>query len=161
MSKKKSSGALQWIIKEAKRIRRSHPRKYKKWTDYTAEASANYRKTHKPKKVSAVKIIERGETRSTRPDRIVRVSRKAGGQFKKFKQVGGFDRITVVKQIGDTIAQIDNIDKQRAILKFQIANSRRDPKGHPKNPNEKIQLSYLGRLKRQKEKQLSDLKRLI
>ncbi len=161
MSKKKSSGALQWIIKEAKRIRKAHPRKYKKWTSYTAEASANYRKSHKPKKVSAVKIIERGETRRTRPDRVVKVSRKKGGQFKSFKQIGGFDRITVVRQIGDTIAQIENIDKQRAILKNQIASSRRDPKGHPKNPNEKIQLSYLGRLKRQKEKQLSDLKRLI
>jgi hypothetical protein len=160
MSKKKGSGALQWIIKEAKRIRRAHPRKYKKWTAYTAEASANYRKKNKAK-VSAVKIIERGETRSTRPDRVVRVTRKKSGQYKSFKQIGGFDRITVVKQIGDTIQQIDNIDRQRAILKNQMKNSRRDPKGHPKNPNEKIQFNYLGRLKRQKEKQLSDLKRLL
>jgi len=160
MSKKKGSGALQWIIKEAKRIRRANPRKYKKWTDYTAEASANYRKKKKSK-VSAVKIIERGETRSTRPDRVIKVSRKPGGQFKSFKQIGGFDRITVVKQIGDTIQQLDNIDKQRAILKNQMNNSRRDPKGHPKNPNENIQFNYLGRLKRQKEKQLSDLKRLL
>ena len=117
-------------------------------------------KKHK-KKTGAVKIIERGEKRSTRPDRIVRVLRKKGGQYKGFKQVGGFDRITVVKQIGDTIAAIENIDKQRAILKNQMAQSRRDPKGHPKNPNEKIQFAYLGRLKRQKEKQLKDLKRLI
>jgi hypothetical protein len=45
MSKKKST-ALTWIVAEAKKLKREFPNRFKKWTDYVAQASAIYSKKH-------------------------------------------------------------------------------------------------------------------
>jgi MinD-like ATPase involved in chromosome partitioning or flagellar assembly len=55
--------ALQWIVKEAKKLKKEYPKRFSKWTDYVAQASAIYAKKHKEKspvgkkkaKVSGVK----------------------------------------------------------------------------------------------------------
>jgi len=55
--------ALQWIVKEAKKIKKEYPKRFAKWTEYVAQASAIYAKKHKGKspvgkkkaKVGAVK----------------------------------------------------------------------------------------------------------
>lgn len=94
MAKRKQSSALKWITTEAKRLKREYPRRYTKWTDYVKQASAIYASKHggkspvgkKRKKVSAVKILERGEKRNVHPH-IVRVNRTKGGRFKKFTAV--------------------------------------------------------------------------
>lgn len=39
--------ALQWIVKEAKKIKKEYPKRFSKWTDYVAQASAIYAKKHK------------------------------------------------------------------------------------------------------------------
>jgi hypothetical protein len=39
--------ALQWIVKEAKKIKKEYPKRFAKWTDYVAQASAIYAKKHK------------------------------------------------------------------------------------------------------------------
>lgn len=41
--------ALQWIVKEAKRIKKQYPKRFSKWTDYVAQASAIYAAKHKGK----------------------------------------------------------------------------------------------------------------
>lgn len=41
--------ALKWIVKEAKKIKKDHPKRFSKWTDYVAQASAIYAKKHKGK----------------------------------------------------------------------------------------------------------------
>jgi hypothetical protein len=46
---KKINSALTAIIKEAKRLKREYPRRYKKWTQYVSQASAIYSSTHKGK----------------------------------------------------------------------------------------------------------------
>jgi hypothetical protein len=38
--------ALQWIVKEAKAIKKQYPKRFAKWTDYVAQASAIYAKKH-------------------------------------------------------------------------------------------------------------------
>lgn len=38
--------ALQWIVKEAKAIKKQYPKRFAKWTDYVAQASAIYSKKH-------------------------------------------------------------------------------------------------------------------
>ncbi len=75
--------ALKQITTRAKVIRRSQGGS---WKSAIKKASAEYR--NKSKKVSAVKFIEKKEKRSTRPSRIVKISRKKDGTFKNFKQVG-------------------------------------------------------------------------
>ena len=41
--------ALKWIVKEAKAIKRKYPKRFSKWTDYVAQASAIYSSKHKGK----------------------------------------------------------------------------------------------------------------
>lgn len=38
--------AIQWIVKEAKAIKKQYPKRFAKWTDYVAQASAIYSKKH-------------------------------------------------------------------------------------------------------------------
>jgi hypothetical protein len=38
--------ALQWIIKEAKKLRREYPKRFATWKEYVAQASAIYAKKH-------------------------------------------------------------------------------------------------------------------
>lgn len=45
----KKNTALTWITTEAKRIRRQYPKRFKKWTEYVAQASAIYASKHKGK----------------------------------------------------------------------------------------------------------------
>ena len=109
MAKRKISPALKWIIAEAKKLRKKD-RNRKQWKDYVAQASAIYAKKHhgrspvgkkshagrkrksgkrKMRKVSAVKLIERGESKNTKPKKVVRVNRTKSGTFKKFSTVTG------------------------------------------------------------------------
>ena len=76
--------ALKQITHRAKVIRRSQGGS---WRSALKKAGAEYR-NKRPKKVSAVKIIEKKETRRTRPDKVVKVTRKKDGRFKKFSTVG-------------------------------------------------------------------------
>ena len=53
---------LKWIVNEAKKLKKQYPHRFKKWTDYVAQASAIYASKHKGKspvgkkhKVSGVK----------------------------------------------------------------------------------------------------------
>ena len=39
--------ALQWIVKEAKSIKKKYPKRFSKWTEYVAQASAIYASKHK------------------------------------------------------------------------------------------------------------------
>lgn len=41
--------ALQWIVKEAKSIKKAYPNRFAKWTDYVKQASAIYASKHKGK----------------------------------------------------------------------------------------------------------------
>lgn len=54
--------ALKWIISEAKKLKKQHPRRFSTWKEYVAQASAIYAKKHKGKspvgkkrKVGAIK----------------------------------------------------------------------------------------------------------
>lgn len=41
--------ALQWILKEAKKLRKDYPKRFKTWREYVAQASAIYSSKHKGK----------------------------------------------------------------------------------------------------------------
>ncbi len=43
---KKINNALTWITKEAQRLKREYPKRFKKWTQYVAQASAIYSSKH-------------------------------------------------------------------------------------------------------------------
>lgn len=75
--------ALQRIVKEAKRMRKVHPNKYAKWTDYVKAASKAIKKPGK--KVADVNVTYR----SAKKDADYIVERRQNGTFKGMMRVAG------------------------------------------------------------------------
>jgi hypothetical protein len=71
------------ISKLAKKIRNKKPGM--KWTSAIKEASRQLKSGKK--KVGATLLIEKKETKKTKPKRVVRITRKKNGTFKSVKQV--------------------------------------------------------------------------
>src|SRR5688572_659731 len=72
------------ITKLAKKIRAKKPKM--KWTSAIKEAS---RQLKSGRKISATLLIEKKETKKTKPKRVVRITRLKSGRFKKLQQVSG------------------------------------------------------------------------
>ena len=66
------ASALTWITNEAKRLRKKYPKRFEKWTEYVAEASAIYAKKHGgkspvgKKRVASVRTNSRTHTDKNR-----------------------------------------------------------------------------------------------
>lgn len=75
--------ALTKITRRAKAIRKAH--KSKAWTDCVKQASREYNSG----RLGATLTIEKGESRRTKPKKVVRVTRKANGTYKKTETIGG------------------------------------------------------------------------
>ena len=58
--------ALQWILKEAKSLKKQYPKRFTKWTDYVAQASAIYASKHKGKSpVGKKKAVKKKAAKKT------------------------------------------------------------------------------------------------
>lgn len=79
--------ALQKITKRAKQLQKKSPRT--PWKNHVKAASKEYRAG----KLGATLIVERGETRRTKPKKVVQVIRTKKGTYKTAKKIG---------QAGDT-----------------------------------------------------------
>jgi|SRR5882672_556760 len=120
--------ALQWIIREAKTLRRKG-RNLKQWKEYVAQASAIYAKKHKGKspvgkkrkRVSAVKFIERGESPRTKPKHVYRVNRTKSGTFKGTTAISGIGTHVLKAAIKERIKK--TVDK--AILNKFYAKTKK------------------------------------
>lgn len=78
---------LKKITTEAKKLYKTG--KYKKWTDAIKAAS---------KKIGAIKIIEKGESKSAKPKATYQTVRTKKGTFKKIKKVAGVAKKKVAKK---------------------------------------------------------------
>ena len=87
MAKRKNPG-FEFAVKEAKRLKKKFPGRYKKYSDYLKEAWAIYFSKHR-KKVGATKFIERGETARTKPRRVYQQKRSPAGRFKGVRKIAG------------------------------------------------------------------------
>lgn len=81
---------LTWIIKEAKRLRKKYPKRFKTWKEYVSQASAIYHSKHK-RKVGSTLFLESGETKKS-PRSYIRRERTKKGLFKKAKKISGSKR---------------------------------------------------------------------
>lgn len=107
------SSALKWISREAKAIRKRHPRKHRKWTQYIKEASIKYKQKHKrsePKRVG--RAIGRGgghiPTKASTPRR----------RFDKIQQVTGVPK-NYIQAIGSVSSSLSVIRRR---IESDIAN---------------------------------------
>jgi len=105
--------ALAWITKEAKRLKRLYPNRFKKWTEYVAQASAIYSKKHKGR--SPV-----GHKKSSMAKKTVR--RKAAPRRRK---VSGSGIATASKSHTDhnrqrTYISIGSVNKDKARARHKL-----------------------------------------
>ena len=96
--------ALQWIVKEAKSLKKSYPKRFTKWTDYVKQASAIYASKHKGKspvgkKKAAPKKVA---VKKTAKKKIGVVKKKAA---KKPSEKSILNKIHKVKK------DVDNLDE--------------------------------------------------
>jgi hypothetical protein len=68
--------ALRWITTEAKKIKRRFPHRFKKWTQYVAQASAIYASKHKGKSPIGHKRKKIGMARKRKRSATVKRIRK-------------------------------------------------------------------------------------
>jgi hypothetical protein len=107
-----ANSTLTKIISEAKKLKKAHPKKYAKWTDYVKAASKNIKPLKKTanKKVAGWKkgttrIIEKNEkpVPKVKNVRVLRNHKKdlfsKPGTFNKFKTLAGLFDTSVIKDI--------------------------------------------------------------
>jgi hypothetical protein len=65
---------LKWIVNEAKKLKKQYPNRFKKWTDYVAQASAIYASKHKGKSPVGKKHKVSGVTKKAAKKKVVKKS---------------------------------------------------------------------------------------
>jgi hypothetical protein len=73
--------ALQWIVKEAKAIKKKYPKRFKTWKEYVAQASAIYASKHKGKSPVGKKKATKKAVKKAAPKK--KVAKKKIGVVKK------------------------------------------------------------------------------
>lgn len=127
--------ALQQIVKEAKRMRKLHPNKYAKWTDYVKAASKAIKK--RVKKVSGPKAKAKPKTKA-KPKPATHTDK--GSHNVKIKVVSGLSKSSQfhINMVSQLLKQIE---------KYQMVVN--DVKEQLKTPFGKANKLYL--LNKQKE----------
>jgi hypothetical protein len=72
--------ALKWITNEAKKLKKAYPKRFAKWTDYVAQASAIYASKHK------------GKSPVGKKKKSYAVYRNVDGTFKQIKRISGMKK---------------------------------------------------------------------
>lgn len=111
MAKRKGNTALTKITSEARRLKKKHPNT--PWTSLIKKAGAAYRAGS----LGATKLLERGETKSTKVKKTYRVNRSAKGRFKGMTRIAGGS-----KAVANGVGSISRINGTMTIagLKSQL-----------------------------------------
>lgn len=124
--------ALEWMQKEAKKIRKQHPNMA--WISVMKKAGVAYRAkngTSSKRKVGAYKVVERGESTKTKPSAVYKNVRSKSGEVKKVKKIGSVNSyMNAARRL-----VIDQIGKLEAL--YIVASSKSDKNRVRKLINEK------------------------
>jgi len=133
--------ALQWIVKEAKSIKRQFPKRFAKWTDYVAQASAIYAKKHKgkspvgkkkavkkkaaKKKVSGVKdskeikkVLAKKGLKMPHGYKTIKRKRKISGVKKK--RISEQSILNKIHKVKDQVNSLDELQHKHMIGKVKL-----------------------------------------
>jgi hypothetical protein len=87
----KTSTALNWIVTEAKSLKKKYPKRFSTWKEYVAQASAIYASKHKGKspvgkkrKVGSTLYLEKNEKTTDPIKKAYRIERDAKGRITKY-----------------------------------------------------------------------------
>ena len=101
--------ALKWITNEAKKLKKAYPKRFAKWTDYVAQASAIYAAKHKGKSPVGKKkkigdyhinkadfaethLITSPRKKTEKKKKSYAVYRNVDGTFKQIKRISGMKK---------------------------------------------------------------------
>lgn len=98
--------ALKWITAEAKRIKKRYPTRFKKWTQYVAQASAIYASKHKGKspvghkhkKISGMTKKKKTHRRVSRKKTVRRIKRLHAAEGRAIRRLHGVGSIPTLKR---------------------------------------------------------------
>lgn len=117
--------SLQWIVKEAKSLKRKYPNRFKKWTDYVAQASAIYASKHKGKspvghkhkkqKLTGMAKHRKTSRRKTAIRALKRAHRSEGRALRKLGTIGAA-KTTLKKRLEKKLGE-EYISQFKAKLK--------------------------------------------
>lgn len=83
------ANALQKITRRAKQLRKANPSAHRNWKGFVKAAAKEYKQGSAPKrKVAAIVIREKKESKRARPKRTYVVTRTKKGTYKSYKRVG-------------------------------------------------------------------------
>ncbi len=120
------------IIAEAKRMRKAHPKKFAKWTDYVKAASKNVKPTKKAAKKKPVRgytVLEQGESKA--PRKKILVQREPDGTFRNFKTINGIinaGKTMLIEKLGKLEAR--KYAAAKAVDKRKISKEITEVKKH-------------------------------
>ena len=115
--------ALQWIVKEAKSIKKAYPNRFAKWTDYVKQASAIYATKHKGKspvgKKKAVKktpkkkvgVIKKKIVKKAAPKKIIKKHTHYGKIKSHMRRVNGVTKKPSEKDVLKSITHAVKVQK--------------------------------------------------
>jgi hypothetical protein len=152
--------ALQWIVKEAKSIKKQFPKRFKKWTEYVAQASAIYASKHKgkspvgKKKVGSVvkKTVKKKKAKLTTEDKKDKSAFNAMARKHKKARVGALKLKPNEMRLGLLSKKVGATVKKKTAKKKAVSNKHIDTKSH--NVNIKVMSGV-------SNKALQDLKETI
>lgn len=140
---------LQWIIKEAKSLKKTYPKRFTKWTDYVKQASAIYASKHKgkspvgkkkavSKKVAVKKIakkkvgvIKKKAAKKPSEQSILNKIHKVKHEVERLDEaqhkhmsIGGFDKHIFIKleSVTKEIDQRENVIKSVISRKIDLVH---------------------------------------
>lgn len=105
--------ALQWIIKEAKKIKKEYPNRFTTWREYVAQASAIYASKHKGKStVGKKKAVTKKHN----------VKKKVGAVKKlKSKHISESKVLHEIEKVKHDIKFLENLQKQHMMKKHKTS----------------------------------------
>jgi hypothetical protein len=100
--------ALQWIVKEAKRLKKQYPNRFLTWKEYVAQASTIYASKNKGKSPVGKKRKPKAKKHN-----VYKVTRTKSGLFKK----GGIKKIGPIKKHIPESKVLHEIEKVKSDIK--------------------------------------------
>jgi len=136
--------ALQWIVKEAKRLKKQYPNRFLNWKEYVAEASAIYASKNKGKSpvgkkrkkvgysINNTTFEDRKPVKKRKPKakkhNVYKVTRTKSGLFKKsgFKKIGSMKKhiseskvLHEIEKVKSDIKTLEQMQKQHMMKKHK------------------------------------------
>lgn len=117
---------LKWIVSEAKKLKKKYPHRFKKWTDYVAQASAIYASKHKGKspvgkkrKVSGVKK-KAVKKKAVKKSPVRSMHKDTKSHNVNIRVMSGSNKLNIINKENDILQRIKSLIKYNDDINLHI-----------------------------------------